>query len=223
MGRVISASPARRPYRSSRRSEQARLTQRGILDAATEVFLDRGFAGATLRAIAARAGVSVPTIEAQFGTKARVLKAAIDVAIAGDDEPVPVLDRDWTTEAAEAADLTEFLSVTAAVLGPAQARSWGLVLAVFEAARTDPELAELADRMTSQREGTAAWLVQGVVARARLVEGISQAEAVDIMWVLMDPAVFDRLTRRRGWTLGQYQTWFARSVRRELTGEPSPP
>ena len=56
-----------------------------MLDAATAVFLDRGYGGATIRAVAAEARVSVPTVEALFGTKARVLKAAIDVAIAGDE------------------------------------------------------------------------------------------------------------------------------------------
>jgi hypothetical protein len=40
--------------------------------------------------------VSVPTVELLFGNKARLLKAAIDVAIAGDDDAVPVLDRSWT-------------------------------------------------------------------------------------------------------------------------------
>jgi AcrR family transcriptional regulator len=66
------------------------------------VFLERGFAGSTMRVIASHAGVSVPTVELLFGTKGRLLKAAIDVAIVGDDEPVPVLDRSWTEAAVEA-------------------------------------------------------------------------------------------------------------------------
>ena len=77
------------------RAERARRTRRRIVDAATALFLERGYAGATMRAIAAAAGVAVPTVELGFGTKATLLKAAIDVAIAGDDEPVPVLDRAW--------------------------------------------------------------------------------------------------------------------------------
>src|SRR3954449_3194159 len=103
----------RRAYRSNRRSEQARLTRRRVLDTATAVFLERGFAGATMRVIAGRAGVAVPTVELLFGTKARLLKAAIDVAIAGDDEPVPVLDRGWAESAAGADTLAEFLAIVA--------------------------------------------------------------------------------------------------------------
>ena len=45
-----------------------------------------------MRAVAADAEVVLPTVELVFGTKAKLLKAVIDVAIAGDDEPVPMLD-----------------------------------------------------------------------------------------------------------------------------------
>src|SRR6202012_860568 len=62
-------------------------------------FLAAGYAGTTMKAVAAAAGVSVPTVEAAFGTKARLLKAAIDVATAGDDAPVAMLDRAWAVRA----------------------------------------------------------------------------------------------------------------------------
>jgi AcrR family transcriptional regulator len=208
-----------RAYRSSRRAEQARRTRRGVLDAATAVFLERGFAGATMRLIAGRAGVSVPTVELLFGTKAKLLKAAIDVAIAGDDEPVPVLAREWTVAARGAGSAEEFLDIVAGVLGSAQRRSAGLVLAVFEAAARDDELAALAEQLTEQRARTAGWVVTQLTRKARLRKGCDRREAVDTVWVLMDPAVFDRLTRRRGWSQHAYERWFAGSVRRILIEE----
>jgi AcrR family transcriptional regulator len=190
-----------------------------VLDAATAVFLERGFAGATMRLIAGRAGVSVPTVELSFGTKAKLLKAAIDVAIAGDDEPVPVLDREWTDAARDAGSAEEFLDIVAGVVGSAQRRSAGLVLAVFEAAARDEELAALAEQLTEQRVRTAEWLVTQLTRKARLRKGCDRREAVDTVWILMDPAVFDRLTRRRGWPVPKYQRWFAGSVRRFLLEE----
>ena len=190
-----------------------------MLDAAASVFLDRGYGAATIRAIAAQAKVSVPTVEAAFGTKARLLKAAIDVAIAGDDEPVPVLDRAWAADAREAASVEVFLSVVAGVVAAAQARSAGLVLAVFEGLAKDRELEQVAGQMVAQRAVTASWIVDGVSQAASLREGCSNEEAIDTVWVLMDPAVFERLTRRRGWTLEHYERWFARSVARLLTAD----
>jgi AcrR family transcriptional regulator len=186
---------------------------------ATAAFLDRGYAGATMRAIAADAEVSVPTVEALFGIKVHLLKAAIDVAIAGDDEPVPVLDRAWA-EAALGADTVDDLHLSVAgVIGSAQRRSAGLVLAVFEGASTDAGLAELSARMTAQRAGTAEWIVDAVTRKARLRDGSTRTEAVDTVWVLMDPAVFDRLTPQRHWTAERYQRWLARSIRRLLTAD----
>ena len=178
------------------------------------MFLARGYAGATVRMIAAAAGVSVPTVELLFGAKARLLKAAVDVAIVGDDEPVPVLDRPWTTRVAEASSADEVLTVAAEVITAAQARSAGLVLAVFEGALTDPDLVALAAERVTQRETTASWLVDAV-ARVALLRG-PRAEAVESLWILMDPAVFDRLTRQRGWSPQRYRRWFAEAARRLL-------
>ncbi len=194
-------------YRSDRRAAQARRTRRRILDAAAVLFLERGYAGATMRAIAVAAGVAVPTVELGFGTKARLLKAAIDVAIAGDDEPVPVLDRSWADTARQAQTAAEFLAVAADVIAAAQSRSAGLVLAVFEGARTDPELAALATQLTDQRAATARWLVD---ALARIAP--PHADAVDDLWLLMDSALYDRLVRHRGWTPDRYGQWLARSA-----------
>lgn len=217
-----SQQPAR-PYRSSRRQEQARRTRQRVLDAAGAVFRTHGYAAATMRAIATRAGVSVPTVELLFGTKARLLKAAIDVAIAGDDDAVPVLDRDWTRAARQASTAEEFLTVIAGVVGPAQDRSAGLVLAVFEGSSADAELAGLAGQMVEQRRVTVEWIVAGLTGTASLRADVDHAAAVDTLWILMDPAIFDRLVRHRGWTLARYQDWFGRSARRLLVADhPTP-
>jgi AcrR family transcriptional regulator len=210
-----------RVYRSRRREEQARQTRLRILDAATALFLERGYAGATMRGVAAAAGVSVPTVELGFGTKARLLKAAIDVAIAGDDEAVPVLDRGWTDVAQDAVTVEGLLAVVAEVLTAAQTRSAGLVLAVFEGARTDPDLADLAAQRTRQRAGTARWLVEAMARVTPLRPDQTQSEAVDGLWALMEPALFDRLVRHRGLTTDEYARWFARAARRLLVPDPT--
>jgi hypothetical protein len=85
------------------------------------------------------------------------------------------------------------------------------VLAVFEGARADPALAELAAQLTAQRRTTAQWLVDTLARTAPVEE-----DAVDTLWVLMDPAVFDRLVGRLGWSAHRYRDWFARSAQRLL-------
>jgi TetR/AcrR family transcriptional regulator, regulator of autoinduction and epiphytic fitness len=208
-----------RLYRSTRREAAARRTRRRVLEAAGSAFVAGGYAGATIRAIAAQAGVSVPTVELLFGTKARLLKAAIDMAIAGDDEAVPVLDRSWTSAASAATSADEFLSVVARVIGAAQARSAGLVLAVFEGSSKDSELAELTEQLIRQRAITAQWIVDGLAGTANLRDELTRQDAVDTMWLLMEPAVFQRLVHHRHWTVDRYQDWFARTARRLLVAD----
>src|SRR5262249_1833882 len=172
---------------------RARATGKGVLRAATSLFGERGYAGTTIRSVAGRAGVSVPTVEALFGTKGRLLKAAIDVAIAGDDEPVPMLARDWAAAATRAADPESFLSILAGVLAPAQSRSSGLVLSGLEGARSDPELAGLAAQMSAQGAPMAPGAGARLAARGALRAEVAEDEAVAPVFAIMEPAVFDRL------------------------------
>lgn len=97
------------------------------------------------------------------------------------------------------------------------------MLAVFEGATANTDLAELAATMTAQRARTASWLVERIAALGPLRHGLTSDEAVDTVWLLMDPAVFDRLTRQRRWPVERYQHWFADSVSRLLVDGPTPP
>ncbi|HXL93149.1 MAG TPA: hypothetical protein VN969_29835 [Streptosporangiaceae bacterium] len=66
----------------------------------------------------------------------------------------------------------------------------------------------------------AGWIVDGLVARAPLRAGIDRSHAVDVTWLLMDPAVFTRLRIDRGWSRQRFQQWFADSAARLLTDHP---
>src|SRR4029453_6103520 len=84
----------RRRYDSRGRQEQAGRSRWAMLQAARRLFLDRGYAATTMPAIAAAAGVSVQRVYKAFGNKPPPPKAVFDVAMAGDAEPVPVLQRE---------------------------------------------------------------------------------------------------------------------------------
>jgi AcrR family transcriptional regulator len=207
---------SRRSYQSARRRQQARQTRARICAAATGQFLAVGYAGTTVKAVAAAAGVSVPTVEAAFGTKARLLKAAIDVATAGDDAPVAMLDRGWAVRAEAAPDLEGFVAEFAAALTASAERAGGLILAALDAAPLDDEISAVAAQMAAQREVMAAWLVDGVARRGSLRDDLDRAQAIDTVWLLMDPVVYTRLTGPRGWPAARFRVWFAASVLRLL-------
>lgn len=216
MSRTGPGGKPSRVYRSAQRTAQARDTRQRIVAAATEQFASAGYPATTMRSIAAAAGVSVASIELAFGSKAQLLKAAIDVAIAGDHDPVAVLDREWATAAQETATVQDFLAAIGRTLRPAMTRSAGLVLAAYDAAKTDPALSELAEQLSTQRAITVAWIVDGIRDRAALREGITRRHAIDQVWLLMDPAVYHHLTRYRGWSPATYEQWFTDTVTRLL-------
>jgi AcrR family transcriptional regulator len=206
-----------RPYRSSRRAEQAGRTRARILAAAHRSFVERGYRATTIRGVAETAGVAVPTVELAFGTKTRLLATVVDVAVAGDDEPVAVLDRDWAAAARREPTAYGFLTVAAGVLRAGQERSAGVLLAAYEAAGGDAEVARLVRRQEERRAVTARWMVDGVAGRAPLRSGLTTGAATESVWALMDPVLFVRLTRHRGWAPEAYESWWASSVLRLLT------
>lgn len=207
---------SKRTYRSQIRERQARETRERILVAATAEFERSGYTATRIRGVAQAARVSVAAVELAFGSKSQLLHAAISFAIRGDAEPVPMLKRPWAQRALDVASVAEFLEIVASVMVAGQERSAGLIIAAFEAANQDRASSELADRLRSQRAETAAWIADGLIARASLRPGITRRRATDTIWLLMDPHGFRALIRDRGWTPRQFEVWFIDSVARLL-------
>ena len=85
-------------------------------------------------------------------------------------------------------------------------------------------MSTLADQLRSQRAETAAWIVDELIRRASLRDRITREQAIDTIWLLMDPHGFIALTKDRGWDAEQFEAWFVDSVHRLLlTGEAAPP
>jgi len=53
--------------------------------------------------------------------------------------------------------------------------------------------------------------------------GPTKQDAIDTVWVLLDPAVYERLTRHRGHTLAYYERWIADSMIRLLVDQEQQP
>jgi TetR/AcrR family transcriptional regulator of autoinduction and epiphytic fitness len=206
----------KRNYRSPTRERRAHLTRERILAAARAEFLRSGYAATTVGAVASAAGVSVPTVEQVFGTKPRLLQAAISFALRGDADPSPMLQRDWARGAEAAGTLAGFLAIVGRVLTDAELRSAGLVVAAFEAAHANESMRALADQLRAQRAETAAWIVDGLMKHSSMRTDITRDQAIDMVWLLMDPHGFCALTRDRGWAAEQFERWFTESVSRLL-------
>src|SRR5690349_10608549 len=102
-------TPPTRPYDASRRRAQARETQAHIAEAARLLFIERGYHATSIRDIADRAGVAVQTIYNAFDGKPAILSRVADMAVVGDDEPIPLQDREELRELMAATDPAELV------------------------------------------------------------------------------------------------------------------
>jgi AcrR family transcriptional regulator len=182
-------------------------TRRRIVAAAHDLFASHGYAGTTLQAVADKAGVSVQTVYFHYGTKSRLLKDVVDVASAGDDRPVPLLDRDWFARLRAEPDPRAVVSGWVHAGGQILARVAPILAIVHDAASTDPEMAEQWQVNSRQRREAYGAFV-GILARLKaLPPGMTRARATDITVALLAPELFLVLTRDCGWSLPRWERW----------------
>jgi TetR/AcrR family transcriptional regulator, regulator of autoinduction and epiphytic fitness len=199
--------PSRR-YHSPQRQQQAQATRLQIVDAAGRLFSRDGYFGTTIEAIAREAGVAVPTVYATFGSKRAILSALIDTAIFGRDAPgTLVSERSWYPTISAEPDPARLLRHWAEYLCEVNARVAPVQRVLQSAASSDPEIAELWQRMKDQRLVGQSAIAQLVAERGELRPGISAGQAADMLFVLSDAHVYDAYVRDRGWTPAQLAHW----------------
>src|SRR3712207_4891753 len=93
------------------RVEQARATRRRIIAAAAAQFVAHGYGATLLDQVAEQAGVAVQTVYFHFGNKRTLLKEALDLAAAGDDDPVPLMERPWVKEIQQETDPVRIITL----------------------------------------------------------------------------------------------------------------
>lgn len=203
---MATVKPKRR-YDSSGRQAQARRNREAILDAAQRQFLEGGYAATTIAAIAAEAGVSVETIYKAFGGKPGLVRAIYDRGLAG-REPVPAFQR--------ADAIRERETDPRAIM-----RNWGTLTSevssivspierlVRAAAASDPDMAALLKAHNDLREQRARHHARFLKRRGYLREGVSLAQATDILWTCTSDELYDLLVTQRGWSLPRFARFLA--------------
>ena len=187
-----------------------------MLDAARELFVAQGYTATTVDEIAGRAGVSKPTVFAAAGSKQAILKQLRDIAIAGDDEPVPVAQRPWYREALAEPDPRRALRLYARNAAAIHRRSADVHEVLKAAATSDKDLHDLWRVSEDERRGGATIVVDALLEKSRLKAGLDRAAAIDIVWVLTSSDIFLRLVRARRWSDAQYESWLGDTLREQL-------
>jgi|SRR5215217_412460 len=206
----------KRGYRSELRAAHALETRRSIVAAAARLFVEDGYGATTIDAVADAAGVSRKTVFTAVGGKLDLLKLALDWAVAGDDQPVALWDRAAIRRLMEHPDPREVLNRLAGRFVEVGVRMGPLYGALEIAAGMDPAARELVAESQRHRLDDARKVVRRLRDRKALTAAVTHREAADLVWLAMDPALFDRLVRVRGWSTSRFREWLGENLCRQL-------
>lgn len=187
-----------------------------MIAAARALFEERGYAATTIEAISERAGAPQATVYRLFGSKLGILQSVIDVAIAGDDEDVAVADRPQVQAMLAEPDPHELIARFAAFLGALMGRTAVVHRLLADAARSDPEAAELLAEISRQRQQGQRQVAKGLARAGALRAGVAERDAADVIHALASPEVYGLLVADRGWSGARYERWLRDTLTQQL-------
>lgn len=201
-------------------------TRRRLLVAAGEEFTERGYHAATVKRIAERAGVTVQTLYLAWTSKATLLRAHLEQALAGDaavgdvEADYPVTIARVIADAVEPAGgdpvgVVDAFARLFRTIAERAAPAWKLYR---DAAAIEPEIADEWLALQRLRRATIAEFVAHVPESARR-SGLTPDAACDTAWVIASPESYELLVDTGGCSLDDYERWLGATLAATLLAE----
>ena len=197
----------RRTYEGAARQARTRRTWAAVIEAAQSLFVERGYAATTIEAISERSDTPQATVYRLFSSKLGILKAVLDLSIAGDDQPIAMLDRPQVRALISDPDPLNQLAGFAALLRDLMGRSAPVHRILTDAARSDQEAAGLLAEITRQRHEGQRRIARSLARSGALNAELRERDAADIIHALASPEVYGLLVLDRGWSAERYEAW----------------
>lgn len=189
------------------RRERAQATRAAILRAAHVEFVVHGFHGATIAAIARRAGVAAQTVYFVFHTKSALISAVIDAAVMGDDEPVPPEETPWFAAMLAEPDPAQCIRMFVRGAGIAYERAAAVSEVLRAAALTDEEVRATHQHHERLRQAAYRRVVEVLAQKGDLRDGLTIDTATDVFLTVYGDSTYTLLRTERGWSHGQVVDW----------------
>ncbi|MER7927215.1 helix-turn-helix domain-containing protein [Streptomyces sp. NPDC096057] len=184
-----------------RRAEYAQATRRAILDAARELFVQKGYFGTKVEEIARAARVAPATVYAVGGGKNGLLRTLVESGTTADDIPEILARIESFTEPRE---LIHF--IVQASRGKFE--EWSdLMRQVAAAAPQEPRVREIQLIAHQGLRGGLALTAGRLAAMGALRADIDAARATDVLWIHLCNAAYFIRTDDLGWTLDESEAW----------------
>jgi AcrR family transcriptional regulator len=205
---VKSSGPA--PDRTGQ--ARTRLARRAVIDAARDLFLERGYAATTVEALSERSDVPPATIYRLFASKLGILKALLDVSIAGDDQGLTLQGRPEVTAVFAEPDPRRLLAGFAGISVAINTRSAEVYRILVSASGSDPAAAELLTNYTRLRDQGQQLIAAALAGMHALQPGMRHSDAADVIHALMSPELYRLLVIDRDWPPRRYEQWLTSTL-----------
>lgn len=188
-------------------------TEARIAEAATSLFCTQGYLDTTMAAIASAAGVSVQTLYLRHGSKAAILSAALDVAIAGDAHPVALPERedDFLVQALAEPDAARAIVIWAHGARGICDRTHRLY-EVIRSAAADPEVAQVLDKNRDERAAGHRLLADAVATKRRHDPAVPAQRTADLLYALGTEDAYLLFVVECGWSADEWEQWVIDTV-----------
>ena len=191
---------------------RTRLARAAVIEAARELFLERGYGATTIEAISANSDVPPATVYRLFSSKRGILKALIDVSIVGDDETIAMADRAPVRSLLADQDPSNIVAGFVGIVAQVNARTSATYRILVSAAASDPDAATLLDELSRQRQEGQGRIARSLSRARTLRPGLRERDAADIIHALMSPELYGLLVVDRSWPPERYEAWLTETL-----------
>jgi AcrR family transcriptional regulator len=199
----------------TRQQIAAEETQRVIVEAASRLFLGRGYHATPIALIAAQAGVAVQTIYNSIGSKRDVLSRVLDFAAAGERAPVPVPQ--FMRERAEREpDPLTIIDQLVDFWQGALPRTAPIFRIIRDAAAIDPEAATLERDRAAQRLRNYETAARVLEDRGALRDDLTIDQAAAAIFTIGHPESYRTLVLEGSWDDHQWAAWARTTLKAAL-------
>ena len=199
---------------------RTRLARAAVVDAARTLFLERGYGATTIDAISALSDVPPATVYRLFSSKRGILKALLDVSIAGNDEAISMADRPPVRSLLADPDPRNMVAGFVGIAAQVNVRTAAIYRILVSAAASDPDAATLLDELTRQRQQGQGRVARALARARALRPTLRERDAGDIIHALVSPEVYGLLVVDRGWPPERYETWLTETLVDQLLVPP---
>jgi AcrR family transcriptional regulator len=206
----------KRKYNSTRRKTQAQQTRMQIIEAARILFIEYGYTGASIEAIAKQANVAPETVFAIFGNKRTILMNLVAISVGGDDQPIPLMKRPGPQAVLQETNPNTQLRLFAHDIANILERVAPVMEILHCAAKYEPEIADLLKNLLEERLQNLTMFVHNLSSHNPIRDDFDERRAGEIVWAITSPEVFRLLTIDRKWSIEDYSHWLGDTLIRLL-------